>query len=39
MSRDDVYLTEIGDVVAFTADSAVRDEPIASGSMLVDGLR
>jgi ribonuclease J len=33
-----VFLTEIGDVVSFSADTAQRDEPIPSGSMLVDGL-
>jgi ribonuclease J len=38
MRRENVFLTEIGDVVAFGRDGAHRDEPIASGSMLVDGL-
>jgi ribonuclease J len=38
MDRQDVFLTEIGDVVAFGASDAVREEPISSGSMLVDGL-
>ena len=38
MPRDHVFLTEIGDVVAFGPDGAERDEPIASGSVLVDGL-
>ncbi|HEY3060109.1 MAG TPA: ribonuclease J [Chloroflexota bacterium] len=33
-----VFLTEIGDVVSFSASDARRDESIASGSMLVDGL-
>ena len=33
-----MFLTEIGDVVAFGADGAAREEPIPSGSMLVDGL-
>src|SRR5919205_1037088 len=36
--RENVFLTEIGDVVAFGAEDAVREEPIQSGSMLVDGL-
>src|SRR5204863_1786549 len=38
MPRDHVFITEIGDVVAFTETEAQRDEPIQSGSMLVDGL-
>ena len=38
MAREDVFLTEIGDVVAFGEDGARREEPISSGSMLVDGL-
>ncbi len=38
MSRGDVFITEIGDVVAFTETQAQRAEPIPSGSMLVDGL-
>src|SRR5215472_13143590 len=38
MAREDVFLTEIGDVVAFWKDGAAREEPIPSGSMLVDGL-
>jgi ribonuclease J len=39
LARENVFLTEIGDVVAFSAeDGAHREEPIASGSMLVDGL-
>lgn len=37
--RERVFLTEVGDVVAFDADgSAHRDTPIPSGSVLVDGL-
>jgi ribonuclease J len=38
MDREDVFLTEIGDVINVTEEGARRDEPIASGSMLVDGL-
>jgi ribonuclease J len=38
MPRQNVFLTEIGDVVAFGPDGAQREEPIPSGSMLVDGL-
>jgi ribonuclease J len=38
MPRENVFLTEIGDVVAFGADGARREEPITSGSVLVDGL-
>src|SRR6202171_5944366 len=38
MSRENVFLTEIGDVVAFGEAGAQRVEPIPSGSMLVDGL-
>jgi ribonuclease J len=38
MTRENVFLTEIGDVVAFGEDGAEREEPIPSGSMLVDGL-
>lgn len=38
MPRENVFLTEIGDVVAFGADGAERQAPIASGSVLVDGL-
>jgi ribonuclease J len=38
MQRSDVFLTEIGDVVAFSTEGAQREEPIQSGSMLVDGL-
>jgi ribonuclease J len=36
--RQNVFVTEIGDVVAFGEDGAAREEPISSGSMLVDGL-
>ncbi|MBV9173658.1 MAG: ribonuclease J [Chloroflexi bacterium] len=36
--RENVFLTEIGDVVAFGADGAAREESIQSGSVLVDGL-
>jgi ribonuclease J len=36
--RENVFVTEIGDVVAFSRDGAQREEPIQSGSMLVDGL-
>src|SRR5438270_12993997 len=36
MARDDVFLTEIGNVVAFGEDGARREEPISSGSVLVD---
>jgi ribonuclease J len=38
MERQNVFLTEIGDVVSFGPDGAHREEPIQSGSMLVDGL-
>src|SRR5207248_3578365 len=38
IKRENVFLTEIGDVVAFAAEDARREEPIPSGSMLVDGL-
>src|ERR687885_444752 len=38
MPREHVFVTEIGDVVSFGADGARRDEPIQSGSVLVDGL-
>src|SRR5216684_432013 len=38
MLRENVFLTEIGDVVAFGEDGARREEPIQSGSVLVDGL-
>ena len=33
-----VFLTEVGDVVSFGPDGARVEEPIPSGSMLVDGL-
>ena len=36
--RENVFLTEIGDVVAFGEAGAQREEPISSGSVLVDGL-
>ncbi|MGI9147941.1 MAG: ribonuclease J [Chloroflexota bacterium] len=36
--RQNVFVTEIGDVVAFGEDGAAREAPISSGSMLVDGL-
>jgi ribonuclease J len=38
MSRENVFLTDIGDVVGFWQNGAHREEPIASGSVLVDGL-
>jgi ribonuclease J len=38
MPRENVFVTEIGDVVAFGEEGARREEPISSGSMLVDGL-
>jgi ribonuclease J len=38
LPRENVFLTEIGDVVAFGPDGAERLEKIPSGSMLVDGL-
>jgi len=38
MRRENVFLTEIGDVVGFSQDGAHREEAIPSGSMLVDGL-
>jgi ribonuclease J len=38
MQRENVFVTEIGDVVGFGVDGAQREEPISSGSMLVDGL-
>src|SRR5205807_122508 len=38
MQPDQIFLTEIGDVVAFGPEGAARLESIASGSMLVDGL-
>jgi ribonuclease J len=38
MPRENVFVTEIGDVVAFSAEGAQREERIPSGSVLVDGL-
>ncbi|HEY1298693.1 MAG TPA: ribonuclease J [Chloroflexota bacterium] len=38
MPRENVFITEIGDVVGFWGDGAEREEPISSGSVLVDGL-
>jgi ribonuclease J len=38
MPRENVFITEIGDVVGFWDGGAQREEPIPSGSMLVDGL-
>jgi ribonuclease J len=38
MPRENVFLTEIGDVVAFGQDGAERQTSITSGSVLVDGL-
>jgi ribonuclease J len=38
MDRRDVFLTEVGDVLAFGPEGAERVESIPSGSMLVDGL-
>jgi ribonuclease J len=38
MPVENVFLTEVGDVVSFGADGARIEEPISSGSMLVDGL-
>src|SRR5215467_12846861 len=38
MRRENVFLTEIGDVVAFSEEGAHREDAIPSGSMLVDGL-
>jgi ribonuclease J len=38
MPREDVFLTEIGDVVGFGEQGAKREESISSGSVLVDGL-
>jgi ribonuclease J len=38
MPRENVFVTEIGDVVGFWDGGAEREEPIPSGSVLVDGL-
>ncbi|TMF01688.1 MAG: ribonuclease J [Chloroflexi bacterium] len=38
LPRENVFLTEIGDVVVFGEAGAQREEPISSGSVLVDGL-
>jgi ribonuclease J len=38
MPIENVFLTEVGDVVSFGQDGARVEEPIASGSVLVDGL-
>src|SRR5438445_2451203 len=38
MPSENVFVTEIGDVVDFGEDGAERQEPIPSGSVLVDGL-
>jgi ribonuclease J len=38
MPSENVFLTEIGDLVAFGEDGARREAPIQSGSVLVDGL-
>ncbi|MBV9598220.1 MAG: ribonuclease J [Chloroflexi bacterium] len=38
MPPENVFVTEIGDVVAFWPEGGEREEPIPSGSMLVDGL-
>jgi ribonuclease J len=38
MPAEHVFLTEVGDVVSFGEDGARVEEPIPSGSMLVDGL-
>jgi ribonuclease J len=38
MPRENVFVTEIGDVVGFWQGGAAREEPISSGSVLVDGL-
>ncbi|MCA1645823.1 MAG: ribonuclease J [Chloroflexi bacterium] len=38
LPRENVFVMEIGDLVAFGEDGAKREEPIQSGSVLVDGL-
>src|ERR687884_287294 len=38
MPAENVFLTEVGDVVSFGEDGARLEEPIPSGSVLVDGL-
>jgi ribonuclease J len=38
MPRENVFITEIGDVVGFWENGAEREEPVPSGSVLVDGL-
>jgi ribonuclease J len=38
LPRENVFITEIGDVVAFEREHAEREGSIQSGSMLVDGL-
>jgi ribonuclease J len=38
MPRQNVFIMEIGDTVSFSANDAQREEPIPSGSVLVDGL-
>jgi ribonuclease J len=38
LKRENVFITDIGDVVSFGAEGARREEKIPSGSMLVDGL-
>ena len=38
MPRENVFITEIGDVVGFWNAGAAREESIPSGSVLVDGL-
>lgn len=38
LARENVFITEIGDVVSFDSEEARREEPIQSGSVLVDGL-
>ncbi len=38
MQPDNVFLVDIGDVIEFNSDAALRSESIAAGSVLVDGL-